>query len=173
MEGEKKKKRLSSSKIKRTTHSAHPARSQEGSEQTSVRTAASAKGKGSRGRPCPSPAVPHTTHAHARAPSSPRLREGIATAKRQRSTRNGYHASQAATGERDLQPALLDRAPPLVASRDVTTPTSTPPGRNPAPQHGAAALAPPGLSAQAPPPGRPIGSRPHPPLPGAPRLPGS
>lgn len=64
------------------------------------------------------------------------------------------------------KPALLSLAPPLVASRDVTTPISTPLAPNPAPRPSAAALAPPRLSAQAPPPGRPIGSRPHPSLTG-------
>lgn len=69
--GREGKRTLPSSKIKKRTHSAHRARSQVGGEQASVRTAASAQGKGSRGWPCPSPAVPHTTHAHARDPSVP------------------------------------------------------------------------------------------------------
>lgn len=55
------------------------------------------------------------------------------TAKRQGCSPTAQPASQAATGERSLRPALLSRAPPLVASRDVTTPTSTPLGRNTAP----------------------------------------
>lgn len=55
------------------------------------------------------------------------------TAKRQSCSPTAQPASQAATGERSRRAALLSLAPPLVASRDVTTPTSTPLGRNPAP----------------------------------------
>lgn len=85
------------------------------------------------------------------------------TAKPQRCTQTTQPASQAATGERSPRPALLSRVPPLMASRDVATPTSSPPKWEPRTTELAPSLAPPRLLSQAPPPGRPMGSRPHPP----------
>lgn len=98
-----------------------------------MRTVASAKGKGSRGRPCPCPAVPHTTHAHARAPSVPGSGKVRDSKTATLYTNRASPRPKQQLANAPSRTALLSRAPPLVASRNVTTPTSTPLGRNPAP----------------------------------------
>lgn len=98
-----------------------------------MRTVASAKGKGSRGRPCPCPAVPHTTHAHARAPSVPGSGKVRDSKTATLYTNRASPRPKQQLANAPSRPALLSRAPPLMASRNVTTPTSTPLGRNPAP----------------------------------------
>lgn len=104
-----------------------------------------------------------TQHTHTRATPQSQAPGRYVTAKPQRCTQTAQPASQAATGVRALRPALLSRVPPLMASRDVTTPTSSLLRREPRATELAASLAPPLLLSQAPPPGRPMGSRPHPP----------
>lgn len=89
---------LTSSKIQKSTRD----RSQVGGEQTSVQTAASAKGKGSRGLPCPSPAFPQT-HAHARAPSVPgsgKVRDS------KTATLHTNHAARVRNSNRRMRPQL-------------------------------------------------------------------
>lgn len=104
-----------------------------------------------------------TQHTHTRATPQSQAPGRYVTAKPQRCTQATQPASQAATGERSPRPALLSRVPPLMASRDVTTPTSSPLNWEPRTTELASSLAPPLLLSQAPPPGRPMGSRPHPP----------
>lgn len=104
-----------------------------------------------------------TQHTHTRATPQSQAPGRYVTAKPQRCTQSTQPASQAATGECSPRPALLSRVPPLMASRDVTTPTSSPLNWEPRTTELASSLAPPLLLSQAPPPGRPMGSRPHPP----------